>query len=137
MKLTITDKKKLSEIQNEFQKAFPYLKIEFYKHLHDEGEGSKKNDTADNTKTIFEIKNEKVDASINVKGDLTVTEFEPAIAEVFKMGAQVFRKSGDIWLQTTATDHLTLDEQNQKAIDWFESDEEDEIIDAMDRQDLE
>ena len=105
MKLTITDKKKLSEIQKEFQKAFPYLKIEFYNHLHDEGEGSKKSDTVDNDKTIYDLVKKSLTETIEVKKEMTVTELETKIADVFEIGVQVFRKSGDIWLQTTTTDH--------------------------------
>ena len=43
MNFTINEKQTISEIQQRFLKAYPYLKIEFYKGLHASGEGSAKN----------------------------------------------------------------------------------------------
>ena len=34
--------------------------------------------------------------------------------EKYSLNIQVFRKSADIWLQTSATDHWTLEKQNGK-----------------------
>ena len=34
--------------------------------------------------------------------------------EIYDLNVQVFRRSGNIWLQTTATDHLSLSAQNEK-----------------------
>lgn len=139
MKLKITDKIKISEIQKEFQGLFPYLKIEFYKHMHAEGEGSEKSDMIDSGMTFYDIKKENLTGTIEILGALTVTALENAFAEIFELSAQVFRKSGNIWLQTTTTDHLTLDEQNNKAKEWIEDEEQgkDDAVNAMDRLELE
>ena len=34
--------------------------------------------------------------------------------EVYGLGVQVFRKSGNVWLETTVTDSWTLKEQNDQ-----------------------
>ena len=44
MKLHIEDKRTLAEIQEEFNKAFPFLKLEFFKKPHAEGELSPMNE---------------------------------------------------------------------------------------------
>jgi hypothetical protein len=44
-----------------------------------------------------------------------VSELEQQFQDIFEISAQVFRKNGDYWLQTTATDSWTLGEQNSRA----------------------
>ncbi len=138
MKIKINQQTKLKDIQTEFQKSFPNLSLEFYAHVHQEEEGSKKKDTLDKDLTIHEISPNIPDASLDIKGNMPVADLEAELAEILGFGAQVFRKSGNVWLQTTATDHLTLDEQNLKAKERETLGENDEEIpDAMDRQELE
>ena len=136
MNFTINEKQTISEIQQRFLKAYPYLKIEFYKGLHASGEGSAKNHIINGDLTLSEIQNETRENTIVVSDDMKVSTLEEAFAAAFDIGAQVFRKSGNVWLQTTTTDDLTLSAQNQKAIDRMDT-PDDEIIDAMDRQELE
>jgi hypothetical protein len=61
---------------------------------------------------------------------------ENAFEEMYGLSVQVFRKSGNTWLQTTTSDSWTLNEQNQKALEKHEVIKEDSV-DAMDLQDLE
>ncbi len=136
--MKITDLQKLGDIQLAFQAQFPYLKLEFYKNSHLVGEGSTRNDVLDHNLSVFDVTGENVVEEISVTGDMTVALLESQFAATFGLGLQVFRKSGQIWLQTTTTDHLTLDEQNQKAIVWLnEDDGMEDIPDAMDRLELE
>lgn len=136
MEILIDKSKKLSEIQNEFQKRFPYLKIEFYKTAHAEGEGSPKQGTLNTDLTIEQVLNKDVEGTIKIQGLMTVAELESTFKETYGLSTQVFRKSGSIWLQTSATDHWTLTEQNHKAMERLEVKEE-VIVDAKDRMELE
>jgi hypothetical protein len=136
MDITIDQTKKLSEIQAAFSKRFPYLKIEFYNSTHAAGEGSHKENTIDAHLTIQEVQPKKAEGLLHIQGLMTVAELESGFANTFGLSAQVFRKSGSIWLQTTVSDHWTLAEQNQKAMEKHEN-TEDSAIDAMDRMELE
>ena len=49
-------------------------------------------------------------------GDRTVTSFEGELEERFGLHAQVFRRSKNLWLQTTSTDYWSLATQNQKGL---------------------
>ena len=49
-----------------------------------------------------------------VKEDMKVSDFEKMFHDKFGLNVQVFRKSGNLWMQTTSTDHWTLAEQNRK-----------------------
>ena len=136
MEIIIDQTKKLSVIQTEFCKRFPYLKIEFYNHTHAVGEGSRKENTIDAHLSIEEVQIKKAVGVLKINGLMTVAELEGGFANTFGLSVQVFRKSGSIWLQTTVTDHWTLAEQNQKAMEKHEH-TEDGAVDAMDRMELE
>ncbi len=115
MEITITKDKTLKEIQKEFAKRFPFLKIEFYKQAHQEGKGSLKKNTLNNKLAIKQVQKNDSTGTIKIHGLLKVSELEKAFSKTFGLPVQVFRKSGKVWLQTTATDNLTLAEQNQMA----------------------
>jgi tyrosyl-tRNA synthetase len=76
--------------------------------------------------------------TIEIKIDelMKVAELEGVFAKNFGLSVQVFRKSGNLWLQTTTTDNWTLAEQNQIAAEKYEANE-DSMPDPMDRQELE
>jgi uncharacterized pyridoxal phosphate-containing UPF0001 family protein len=136
MEIVIDSSKKISVIQKEFEKRFPYLKIDFYKQGHAKGEGSRKENTWNTELTIKEVQKKDESGIINIHGLMTVAELESAFFENYGLSAQVFRKSGKVWLQTTATDNWTLAEQNQKAMEKHEILGE-QMVDSTDRQELE
>lgn len=136
MDIIIDKTKKLSEVQEEFKKRFPYLKIEFYKKQHAEGMGSPKENTLDNELRIEQAQQIKSSGTIKIHGLMKVAELESSFAQTFGLPVQVFRKSGSVWLQTTATDHWTLAEQNHKAMEKI-ADATEPTPDHMDRQELE
>jgi hypothetical protein len=136
MEIIIDQTKQLIAIQVEFRKRFPYLNIEFYNSMHRSGEGSHKENTLATHLTIEEAQTKKVSGSFKITGLMTVAELEGGFASTFGLSVQVFRKSGNIWLQTTVSDHWTLAEQNQKAMEKHENTEHG-AVDAMDRMELE
>jgi hypothetical protein len=112
MEIHIHSDKKLKDIQDEFAVRFPYLKLEFYEHTHDVGEGN-----ANSAKLNIDIPISNAGKKVSgfdwqITGLTTVAELEQAFQEQLGIGVQVFRRSGKIWLQTTNTDYQTLGEQN-------------------------
>ncbi len=134
MEFIIDGSKRLFEVQIEFQKMFPNLKIEFYAHKHKVGKGSLKEDLLNDQLFLSEIRNGH-SGHLSIHKDMKVSELETAFEEVFGLSVQVFRKSEGIWIQTTASDGWTLDEQSRAATEHNVVDEE--IIDSMDQQDFE
>jgi hypothetical protein len=57
---------------------------------------------------------------------MKVSELEELFQEVFGLSVQIFRKSGENWLQTTTTDFWTLNQQNNKGKDMCEKIEPEE-----------
>lgn len=112
--MIITDSKKINEIKREFSEKFPYLKLEFYAKHHNVGEGSEPKLQIDGEKTIGEVRSSHTEGDLSFDGHLKVSTFERMFFEKYGLNAQVFRKSGTIWLQTIKTDEWTLAEQNSR-----------------------
>ncbi len=119
--MTITNSSRLMDIQKEFNAKFPYLKLEFYAKHHDVGEGSPNKLKLDPHMTIGEFRANNTSGDLSINGHLKVSTLESNFFEQFGLNVQVFRKSGSIWLQTTATDEWTLAKQNTKGEEWAES----------------
>mgnify|MGYP005660149705 CR=1 FL=1 len=115
MKLTINDNKTIEQIQDEFNQAFQYLKIEFFKKAHEVGEASAKKDLLDSEQTLGEIRTVHNDGELTITADMLVSDVETAFEDNFGVHVQVFRKQNDVWLETTNTDGWTLSKQMETA----------------------
>lgn len=113
--MIISEFKKLSEIQTEFNTKFSNLKIEFYTSAHEVNKPSAASHLIPIDKTIAEVRTVHSEGDISINGHLKVSTFEKQFSEKFGLNVQVFRKSGDVWLQTTKTDDWTLSEQNERS----------------------
>ena len=110
----ISNDRKLEEIQMEFHQKFPYLKIEFYSGHHEAGEGSSVRTRLNAGLTIGEARRAGSEGDLTIDEDLKVSTFENQFFEKYGLNVQVFRKSGNLWMQTTSTDSWTLSQQNRK-----------------------
>ncbi len=117
MTIQIEKTKQLKTIQQEFQHMFPYLKIEFYTQSHQEGESTSNNKLLDTHLRIEELENTTHEGSVEIVPVMKVAEVEHIFETQFGLHVQVFRKSGNVWLQTGKTDTWTLGQQHQEAIE--------------------
>ena len=112
------DKNTTTTALNEsFIDAFPYLKLGFYKKSHDHFHGSKKKDEITEDVPLGSLNPNMNEGVVEWTGDMSVDTLETYLETSFGLHVQVFRKSGDIWLQTSVTDHWSLNEQNTHAAD--------------------
>ncbi len=111
-KLFIINNRQISEIQNEFNLFFPYLKIEFFKLPHKIGVGSHKKLIFEKDKFISDCRTSKNEGFLLINDEVKVLDVEQQFFNEFGLSIQVFRKSGKVWLETSATDHWTLKAQN-------------------------
>ena len=114
MILTIKDDRKISEVQESFNTSFPYLKLEFFKKMHGVKELSPLKGMIDSDRTIGQIRTIHSDGFITITPKMTVAELEQEFGRIFGLSAQVFRKSGKMWIETTVTDKWTLEQQNSE-----------------------
>lgn len=113
MELIIDENLTLKEIQQSFNAAFPYLKIEFYETHHDLHEASLKKKLLDANLILKNIKSLKSFGTLSLSSEEKVADVERNFFEIYGLNVQVFRKSANLWLQTTATDNWTLEHQNE------------------------
>jgi hypothetical protein len=114
MELQINSKQTISDVQQSFRMRFPYLKIAFFRAAHQPGEGTPAQQMYDEQLRISDIASGVINDSLVITGDMKVYEAESLFMERYGLSAQVFRRSGDNWIQTTTTDNRTLNEQNEK-----------------------
>lgn len=114
MKMIINDRRKVFAIQEAFTEQFPYLKLEFFAKPHKPGGGSAKKFIKHGSKTIGECRTIHNNGTITITPEMTVTDLEQRFGDVYGLGVQVFRKSGNVWLETTVTDGWTLKQQNDQ-----------------------
>ncbi|MCB0638667.1 MAG: hypothetical protein KDC54_18680 [Lewinella sp.] len=112
--MRIADDMTLLDIQIAFNQTFPFLKVEFYKGTHDSGQGSPVRTQLDAKQPLAKVRRVHNEGELAISTGMTVAELEQAFQDRYGLNAQVFRKSGNLWMQTTATDNWTLGEQNRK-----------------------
>lgn len=111
----IDDKKTISEIQSEFSSLYSALKLEFYKSKHLAQQGSMKVDQYQVDTILSDIRDEHKSGELTISDMMTTAELESAFESKFGLHVQVFRKSGNLWLQTSATDDWSLQKQQENA----------------------
>ncbi len=114
MEIEIASSRSIKEIQDEFNHKFPYLTLQFF------GIGSvatklfsKENRIENNNHTLGELYVLDQSGKVNVNGHVKVDTIENQFLDDFKIPVQLYRKSGNLWLQTIETNHWTLSEQNR------------------------
>lgn len=129
MNILISGNTLLSEIQQAFHQQFSMLGLAFFKRNHALGQANAKSDRLNNALSVSETSG--IDLSITIKftADMTVGAFEQYMEESLNLHTQVFRKSGDLWLQTTQSDTMTLQEVQDEmvAADTFRTDDQEPI----------
>ncbi len=107
MKIQINDHRKIFALQEEFNKFFPNLKIEFL------GKPSKVGNPPSEklvkaSKTLGECR------AVHNKGELTlsltttISDLKQTLADSYGLSAVFFRKSGDEWIETTDSNSSLL-----------------------------
>ena len=112
MEIHISDNILIGEIKSKFSKQFPFLKLEFFKHAHDNGLGSPKEDMIVEDISLGKVRTIHNEGDIVIKPDMQVGALEQSFESKYGIHVQIFRKSGDLWLETSATDSWTLQDQN-------------------------
>jgi hypothetical protein len=112
--MLIDNRKKIMDLQVEFHKKFPYLRLEFYTGSHKVGETSPAKTKLNGERLIDEVRTIHTEGDLFIREDMSVSDLEQLFLGKYGLNVQVFRRSGNLWLQTSATDHWTLAEQNRK-----------------------
>jgi len=110
MKLYILSNRTISDVQHDFNAAYPFLKIEFYKQIMGRS-GSAIRQKIIKT-SLLNAAGVRRDGELELTDLMTVGQLENFFLDRFEIAVQVSRKSGILWLETTMTDNWTLKQQN-------------------------
>ena len=102
----------VGQLKTSFHTQYPGLKLECYETPHETFAASSNQDLLDDLVVISNT----ADIEFELKETMTVAEVESLFKSHFDLNVQVFRKSKDLWLQTSATDDWTLEKQNGKGL---------------------
>ena len=112
MQLNITPSRLISEIQNEFNQIFPFLKLEFFNNKSFERSDFSASQIIPRNRKLSDGQSDIKEDNIEIEEDMKVSDLENLFKNKFRLAVQVFRKSGNLWLETTMTDNWTLLQQN-------------------------
>ncbi len=115
MILQISKGSSLKNIQKQFSEFYPFLKIEFFKKIPVDQPLYKAElfSAADIVRYIDGAKDGFV--NIDVSRKKTITDVEKDFEKMLGISAHVFRKSGNVWVETTLTNDWSLEDQNEEA----------------------
>lgn len=114
--MNITNTMTIRNLQDSFSKQFPGLKIELYSEKHGAYQSSSPEFQFQSATTLQEVNSEIEASEFKIDPTWTVEQFEELFAEKYSFNIQVFRKSNNVWLQTSNTDAWTLEVQNRKGL---------------------
>jgi len=118
MEITVIEDDYIRNIQSDFRKRYPHLKLEFYKNPHQVGASSPETEHLDATLPISEITMFHTGANVDVSPERTVAEVESDFFHKLGLCVQVMRQFGTSWVATTETDLWTLREQNDRGANY-------------------
>ena|SRR5690606_8341614 len=113
MEIYISEEAIIADIQRAFQEAYPCLKLEFYQQPHEIGQASRIEQRIIPDTPIEDIRMMHTFGWIDISPQRTAADLEHDLRRRFGLSAQVLRRSGSLWLETTRTDHWTLAQLNE------------------------
>jgi hypothetical protein len=115
MQLEVTDNKKILDLKEDFNRIFPFLKLEFYTIVDNDALTVQKCiPIRNNMKSIGDYKKNAISRNKFFTGEQSVTDLEKFFRAHYHLTVQVFRKSGRAWLETSATGDWPLAKQNKE-----------------------
>ena len=113
MKLHISNKRSIAEVKADFNKDFPYLKLEFMRSNGHRETTNYNKDRVSGESNIGMIRTKQFEGEMEYTENSSVADFENRFYDLFGLNVQIFRRSGNVWLETTMTDNWTLKMQNE------------------------
>lgn len=114
MNIHINPSSTVKDLKADFRERFENLKLEFFYHAHEEGEGSPKKDQVPNDVQLSSLMKDEHDGDIFYTASTTISALEQLFARRFGLNVQVFRFAGQTWLETMNSDSWTLQRANDR-----------------------
>ena len=113
MLLLINGERLIKDVQLDFAKAYPFLKIEFFRNNGTHKDQALKENQIKHDQKLSLAKGRNIQkGDLLIEDSMSVFDLEKAFMDQFGLLTQVFRKSGNIWLEASITDRWSLKQQN-------------------------
>lgn len=112
MKLRIAGIRSIEDVQQDFNANYPYLKLEFFRPVNGNNTQASIRNLLSHSLKINDARRIQHDGELDINDLMKVGELENLLKQQYGLYAQVFRKSGNVWLETTMSDNWTLKQQN-------------------------
>ena len=115
LELRIGPELTVAELQKQFNDAFPCLKLVFFRKKHEAYEGSAVEDMIKDPNASLGALSTKVkEAVLLIEPTMPTWQLERLFEAEHGLHVQLFRQSGNLWLETSRTDDLSIEQQNAK-----------------------
>lgn len=111
MKLFIDKESRAEDLKKIFTTYYPFLKIELYKKPFANNSIIAKKEPLPPMVRLNEFIHPSNEVVIDMSRNITVAELESQFNNI-GLVAEVFRKSGNVWIASSLTDNWTLQQQN-------------------------
>lgn len=111
MKIKIVDTTVVQHLQDAFHDTYPYLWLDLYYPAHSR-QGIFRPEKVEPHVRLNNLPHVKLPLTIDIRGDLTIREFEQRILDLLGLKVEVLRRSSNVWVPTRYTIEWTLDNQN-------------------------
>jgi hypothetical protein len=115
MLLYISNSKTVEDLQDRFNKCFPYLKLEFYKEADNNMKECNKANLIKPNTFIGDIRNNSYSGTLDIKSWDKTSKLKKDLKDIFGLNVQIFRMHQNGWIATTYSDELTLKQQGELA----------------------
>ena len=112
MTIDITSEKLIKDVQKEFNQVFPFLKIEFFRKGYGYMRFIQQRQNLPSQLSIGSASRNQREVQFEITSSMTGIELEKKFEEEFGIAVQLYRKSGNLWLEITITDNWTMRQQD-------------------------
>jgi hypothetical protein len=111
MLIPIIADKAIHQVQLEFSREYPFLRLEFFKPKNKKLAGE---ENVFSPFTLLKNAGLSSEGELTIEGNMTVRQLEKMFEQGFGLSVCVSRRSGLLWLHTSLTNNWTLDKQNEQ-----------------------
>ena len=101
------------DLQKEFNTLYPYLKLEFFKSYAPRNKILQKAEKINPHELVQRVTRLYKPVSICIDYKRTVAQIVVDFGDILGLSILVFRKSGNLWIETSLTDSWSLEKQNK------------------------
>lgn len=112
MQLNLKGNETIGDVKFEFNANFPFLMLDFFNPIYDVTNQNHVEPIGPQIQ-IHELVDKFKDIQVIITPNMTVKELEMNFKKLLGLTVIVLRKSGNVWLEATATNNWTLEKQNE------------------------